>query len=108
MNLENLTQEQQWGLAYETQLSNDQVDAQNEQITQQNRFVPRDQPLLPLKVKQTVEQYVLSKLATIGDQAYSRLISYKEQQALTMFRSLSPAEQAALVAQFGIPDVLTS
>lgn len=106
MNLSDLTQEQQWGLAYEVKLLNDQVDAQNEQITNQNKYIPRDQPEIPLKTKQTVEQYVMARLGEMGNQGYARLISYKEQQALNMFRALPAQEQAALVEQFGIPDVL--
>ena len=106
MNLSDLTQEQQWGLAYEVKLLNDQVDAQNEQITNQNKYIPRDQPEIPLKTKQTVEQYAMSKLAEMGTNGYRNLVAYKEQQALNMFRALPAQQQAALVEQFGIPDVL--
>lgn len=106
MNLSDLTQEQQWGLAYEVKLLNDQVDAQNEQITNQNKYIPRDQPEIPLKTKQTVEQYAMSKLAELGNNGYIQLLAYKEQQALNMFRALPAQQQAALVEQFGIPDVL--
>ena len=106
MNLSDLTQEQQWGLAYEVKLLNDQVDAQNEQITNQNKYIPRDQPEIPLKTKQTVEQYAMSKLAELGNNGYRQLLVYKEQQALNMFRALPAQQQAALVEQFGIPDVL--
>lgn len=106
MVLTSLTQNQQWGLAYETQLRNSQVAQQNVQVEQQNKFLPRTQDLIPLKTVQTVEEYALNRLAEMGDQGYSRLIAVKEQKALQMFRALPPAEQAALVAQFGIPDVL--
>jgi hypothetical protein len=106
VDLSDLTQEQQWGLAYEVRLLNDQVDAQNVQITNQNKYIPRDQPEIPLKTRQTVEEYVMAKLAEMGTNGYRQLIAYKEQQALNMFRALPADQQEALIEQFNIPDVL--
>lgn len=81
-----LTKEQTWGLQYATQLH--------------NASLPEgDTPL-------TVEQFTDLTIGQIADNHYRNLIQYKEQVALTMFRSLPPEQQEALVAQFQIPDVI--
>ena len=82
----NLTQEQTWGLQYATQEHN-------------ARLSESDTPL-------AVEQFTEVVVGQIADNHYRQLIAYKEQVALTMFRSLPPEQQEALVAQFQIPDVI--
>lgn len=81
-----LSQEQTWGLQYATQEHN-------------ARLAEGDTPL-------TVEQFTETVVKQIADNHYRQLIAYKEQLALNMFHSLSPEQQAALVAQFQIPDVI--
>jgi len=108
MDLSFLTEQQQWGIAYEVQVMNQQIALQNEQIDRQNQFVLHNQPLTPHINEETIEGFVTKKLAEIGNYGYSKLISFKEQQALNMFRALPPEQQQALIEQFQIPDVLQS
>lgn len=102
-----LSQEQQWGWGFDLQQHNAGITAANERLAEPNSLLPlgvdpqEPRPLL------TMEEYLLMRITQIGDSGYASLIRYKEQLALNMFRSLSPEQQAALVAQLQIPDVLT-
>ena len=101
-----MTEQQQWGLAYLTQLHNDGVAQRNANLVERNRFVPRDQPLMEPEEELSVEEYVAKRTVELANQGYQQLISFKEQEALRLFRAKTPEEQAALVAQLEIPDVL--
>ena len=113
MDITKLTQEQQWGLAYKCQTANEQakrqstfIVGQNARIEKENENLIEKRPLLPVPKELTVEEYLLAQLAQMGNEGYSALIAVKEQSALKMFRSMSPEQQAELVKQFAIPDVL--
>lgn len=105
--LDQLTQEQRWGLAYLLQLHNAAIEASNEGIDARNQFKPRSEPLEEPKPLLTLEQFAVAKLCETADMGYQQLIAFKEQEALRLFRSKSPEEQAAIVAKLQIPDVLT-
>jgi len=101
-----LTQEQLWGVQYVLQyVVNPPIIAENETITAANEGKPVDQQT-PLKELYTEESYIQFVIGMATDDYYKQLLKYKENAALNMFKSLSPQEQAALVAQLGIPDVL--
>ena len=104
--LEGLSQTQQWGIAYLLQLYNAESERYNATVADRNRFLPRDQPLLEERALLDEEAYVAKRIAEIADQGYQQLIAFKEQEALRLFRAKSPEEQAALVQQLQIPDVL--
>lgn len=101
-----LTQEQLWGVQYVLQyVVNPPIIAENETITVANEGKPVDQQT-PLKELYTEESYIQFVIGMATDDYYKQLLKYKEDAALNMFKGLSPQEQAALVAQLGIPDVL--
>ena len=104
--LEGLSQTQQWGIAYLLQLYNAERERYNATVADRNRFLPRDQPLLEERPLLDEETYAAKRIAEIADQGYQQLIAFKEQEALRLFRAKSPEEQAALVQQLQIPDVL--
>ena len=104
--LEGLTQTQQWGIAYLLQLYNAESERYNATVEDRNKFLPRDQPLLEERPLLDEESYVAKRMAEIADQGYQQLIAYKEQEALRIFRSKPLEEQAALLEQLKVPDVL--
>ena len=101
-----LTQEQQWGIAYLVQLHNEDAQRYNATVAERNKFLPRDQPLFEERPLVDTEAYLAKRVEEIANQGYQQLITFKEQEALRLFRSKSPAEQAAIVEQLQIPDVL--
>lgn len=101
-----LSQQQQWGIAYLVQLCNAEAAIYNASLPDRNRFIPRDEPLLEERPLLDNESYILRRILEIANQGYSELISFKEQEALRMFRAKSPEEQEAIVKQLQIPDVL--
>jgi hypothetical protein len=106
MMIDRLTQEQQWGWAYQLQQHNAGFVAENVRITEANALLEEGatpQPLVPLW---TMDQYVLLHMGQIGDVGYKEVIRIKEKLALDMFRALPPEQQAALVEQFQVPDVI--
>lgn len=104
--IERLTQEQQWGWAFELQQHNANITAANERLAEPNSLLPEGvEPQQPAPLL-TMEEYLLLRLEQIGNAGYAAIIRIKEQSALDMFRALTPEQQAALVAQFQIPDVL--
>lgn len=108
VDLSQLTQEQVWGVEYACLKANEPIVAENERITQENTNLPAGQSPKPLKDLFTSQSYIDGVLKSACDSYYKQLVEYKKQKALTMFDALSPAEQAALVAQLNIPDVLPS
>jgi hypothetical protein len=104
--LDQLTQEQIWGMEYLRKIHNEQAESSNATLEQRNRFVPRDQPLEEPKPLLTPEEFALRKLSESADMGYQQLLAAKEQEALRLFREKSPAKQAALLAQLNVPDVL--
>jgi hypothetical protein len=101
-----LTQEQLWGVQYVLQyVANPAIEQENERITlsNQNKSIEEQEPLKPLY---TEESYINFVIGVATDDYYKQLLKYKENSALSMFNGLSAEEQAALVAQLNIPDVL--
>jgi hypothetical protein len=101
-----LTQQQQWGWYYALQNHNAGITAANVRQQEANAILPPGTDPVPPAPLLTIEQYFRFRVEQIGNQSYEDLIRYKEQIALSMFRALSEEQQAALVAQFQIPDVL--
>jgi uncharacterized protein (DUF3084 family) len=89
-------------------LANEPIKAENEQIAQANNSLAEGEEAKPLKDLFTAQSYLESVIRSACDSYYKQLLDYKKQNALAMFDALSPEEQAALVAQLGIPDVLPS
>ena len=54
----------------------------------------------------TPESYAEMVFRSACDSYYHQLLAHKKKKAEQMFDALSPEQQAALVAQLGIPDVL--
>ena len=102
----NLTEEQVWGVQYVLQyVVNPPIIAENEQITQRN-VGKQDADKEALKPLHTEESYIQFVIGSATDDYYKQLLKYKEDNALQMFKGMTPEQQAALVAQLGIPDVL--
>jgi len=107
VDLTQLTQEQRWGVDYATLKANEPIAAENERITQENASLPDDQKKA-LKPLLTSQLYIDSVVRSACDSYYKQLIDFKKTNALAMFDALTPEQQAALVAQLNIPDVLPS
>ena len=108
VDLTQLTQEQRWGVDYACLKANEPIVAENERITQENNNLPAGQSPKPLKDLLTAQSYIDKVLKSACDSYYKQLIDFKKTNALAMFDALSPEQQAALVAQLNIPDVLPS
>lgn len=101
-----LTQEQVWGVQYVLQyVVNPAITAENEQIEQRN-VGKQDADKESLKPLHTEESYIQFVINSAADDYYKQLLQYKKDNALKMFEGMTPEQQAALVAQLGIPDVL--
>lgn len=96
IDLTQLSQEQLWGLQYAVLKANEPIQSANENL-------PEGEDPKPLFTDATYAEMVFKSAC---DSYYQQLIAYKKQNALTMFDLLTPEQQAALVAQLGIPDVL--
>ncbi len=105
IDLLQLTQEQRWGVDFATLEANKPIQTENEQITQSNASLP-EADKKPLKELFTSQSYLETVMRSACDSYYKQLIDFKKKSALQMFDSLSPEQQAALVAQLQIPDVL--
>jgi hypothetical protein len=105
IDLTQLTQEQQWGVGFACLEANKPIVTENEQITASNASLP-EADKKPLKELFTAQSYLDSVIRSACDSYYKQLIDFKKKSALQMFDSLSPEQQAALVAQLHIPDVL--
>lgn len=92
----NLTQDQVWGVQFVIQGLNTTIEKQNESLKE-------DEEPKPLWSPQSYIQHVIG-VAT--DSYYQQLLDHKKKSALQMFEGLSLEQQAALVAQLGIPDVI--
>ncbi len=86
IDLTKLTDKQRWGLAFAVKRVND-AKSEGETPT-------------------TIQEYAEAIFGRACDSYYAELIQYKTQVALEMFASLTEEQQAALIAQLGIPDVL--
>lgn len=101
-----LTQEQVWGVQYVLQyVVNPAITAENQQIAQRNvgKQEADQEALKPLHTEESYIQFVINSAA---DDYYKQLLQYKKDNALKMFEGMTPEQQAALVTQLGIPDVL--
>lgn len=106
IDLTQLTQQQQWGVEYACMEANKPIQQENTQIEQANANLPEGESPKPLKDLFTPQTYMEHVIKSACDSYYSQLIEVKKKNALAMFDALSPAEQAALVEQLGIPNVL--
>lgn len=104
--IDQLTQEQQWGWAFELQQYNASVTAANERLAEPNSMLPPGIPPQEPRPLLTMDEYLLLRLQQIGDAGYAQTVRIKEQKALAMFWSLPAEQRDALVAQFQIPDVI--
>jgi Spy/CpxP family protein refolding chaperone len=105
IDLNQLTQEQRWGVDFACLEANKPIVTDNEQITQSNASLPVSEQK-PLKELFTSQSYLESVMRSACDSYYKQLVDFKKKAALQMFDSLTPEQQAALVAQLHIPDVL--
>lgn len=96
IDLTKLTQEQQWGLSYALKLANEARVQQNLSLPVANKL-----PML------TNSQYAESMFRSACDSYYTSLIDVKRKSAMEKFNALPPAQQAALLTQLQVPDVLT-
>ncbi len=95
IDVTQLTQEQQWGLAFAVQTANAAIETANEPKAEEDK-----QPLF------TSASYAGVVMRSACDSYYQQLITFKKTNALAMFDALSSEEQAAIISQLGIPDVL--
>ena len=105
IDLTQLTQEQQWGVEFATMEANKPIITENEATQKANETVDEPKELKPLY---TPASYLEHVIRVACDSYYSQLVESKKKLALNLFDSLTPEQQAALVAQLHIPDVLPS
>jgi len=105
IDLNQLTQEQRWGVDFATLEANKPIQTENEQINASNASA-KQADKKPLKELFTPQSYLESVMRSACDSYYKQLVDFKKKSALQMFDSLTPEQQAALVAQLHIPDVL--
>jgi Spy/CpxP family protein refolding chaperone len=105
IDLNQLTQEQRWGVDFATLEANKPIQTENEQINASNASA-KQADKEPLKELFTSQSYLESVIRSACDSYYKQLVDFKKKSALQMFDSLTPEQQAALVAQLHIPDVL--
>lgn len=98
IDLTQLSQEQLWGLQFAVLQANAPIQAANDALPE------GEQP----QALYTDASYAAFVFKSACDSYYQQLVDYKKKNALAMFDSLSPEQQAALVEQLGIPDVLPS
>ena len=96
VDLSQLTQEQLWGLQYATLQANGPIQAANEAL-------PEGEEPKPLFTDASYAEMIFKSAC---DSYYQQLVEHKKKSALQMFDSLTPEQQAALVQQLQIPDVL--
>lgn len=108
IDLSQLSQTQAWGLSYACLQANKIIENENNQIEQANANLPEGEVAKPLKELFTNESYIESVIKNACDSYYRQLVDTKKAMAMQMFDELTTEEQAALVAQLGIPDVLPS
>ncbi len=106
VDISQLNDKQRWGLLYLMQQENAAIAQHNSTVEQRNKVRLHDQPLIEPKPEFTLETFAPYKLIQLAEQAYSQLVSFKEQEALRLFRVKSPEEQAAILVQLQVPDVL--
>jgi hypothetical protein len=90
-----LTQEQQWGLTYAMRLANETIEAENS-----NKPVEEQSPML------TESDYAEQILRGACDSYYSALLEAKKKMAWERVNAMTPEQQAALLAQLEVPDIL--
>jgi hypothetical protein len=96
IDLTKLTQEQLWGLQFVVLQANAPIQAANEAL-------PEGEELKPLFTDASYAEMIFKSAC---DSYYQQLVEHKKKSALQMFDSLRPEQQAALVQQLQIPDVL--
>lgn len=106
VNLKELSETQTWGLKYELQNLNAQTVQQNTQIEQYNATRPINQPERNLLPVMTLQQYADKVLTDRANQAYSSLVSYKQNLAIQLFNNASAEKQAEALAILEVPDVV--
>ena len=103
IDLTQLTQEQQWGVEFATLEANKPIQAENEATEKANETADEPKPLKPLY---TPASYLEHVIRVACDSYSAQLVESKKKLALNLFDQLTPEQQAALVAQLHIPDVL--
>jgi hypothetical protein len=111
IDLNQLTQEQQWGVDFATLEANKPIVTENEQITQSNASLP-EADKKPLKELFTPQSYLEHVIKSACDSYYAQLVAHKKKTVEQTFDSLSPEQQAfvihAMQQYIPIPDVLTT
>jgi hypothetical protein len=101
-----LTENQQYGLTYEMQQLNVQIQQENDSAAQYNATRPINSEALPIKDLYTLETYAAKVLTDSANRAYINLLNYKQEIAIQKFYSASPEKQAQALAILEVPDVV--
>jgi len=96
IDLSKLTQEQLWGLQFVVLQANAPIQSANESL-------PEGEEPKPLFTDASYAEMIFKSAC---DSYYQQLVEHKKKSALQMFDALTPEQQAALVQQLQIPDVL--
>jgi hypothetical protein len=107
INLEELNQFQRWGLQYGTQEINKAIKQQNDAIEAANAALPEGgtpQELIELYTEQTFAELQFGRLA--NDYWAKAEDQYIQGVVVPTLKALSPEQQLALRAQFGLPDII--
>jgi hypothetical protein len=111
IDLNQLTQEQRWGVDFATLEANKPIQTENEQINASNASLP-EADKKPLKELFTSQSYLETVMRSACDSYYAQLVAHKKKTVEQTFDSLSPEQQAfvihAMQQYIPIPDVLTT
>lgn len=97
IDLTQLTQEQRWGLSYANKIANDAM------VSESSSGIDSIPP-----TRLTDEEYAESVFRIACNSYYLNLIEAKRKSAIQKFDSLPPSQQAELLAQLQVPDILPS
>ena len=115
--VEDLTQNQQYGVAYAVKKANAPLITENENITKENEAITarnagkpeaEQEALKELKTLYTHETYLAFVLETAIDSWYDMLYKEREEMFKNAMKNLPEEQIEALAAQFGVGSVLWS
>jgi hypothetical protein len=111
IDLNQLTQEQRWGVDFATLEANKPIQTENEQITQSNASLLVSEQK-PLKELFTAQSYLEHVIKSACDSYYAQRVAHNKKTVEQTFDSLTSDQQAFVIRQMQqyipIPDVLTT
>ncbi len=106
VNIDQLSQEQTWGLQFELQQVNQQIAQENLQAQAYNLTRQVSQPEREIKPEVMLKEYVNKVLTDRANQAYQNLVAHKQRIAIELFNAAPLEKQAEALSILGVPDIV--